>query len=442
MLSRNRLAALRTAFVVSLLLTCGCSSKPVGNLAPDPCECGPCAATDEECLLCGDGICDRGESTTTCPDDCTPTQDLDLLMVIDNSGSVAGEAAPFYSIPALVDALRAAPGGMPNLHVGVISTDVSVGNNEITYCDAPDNGRLIGMEQLHPDGVLGGTFLVDVQPVGCSVVRASDGICTSHDCEPQSCAPFPHTTLQPEQQTGCPRCRNFVYQSLSEALRVSMGLGTTGCGFEQPMEAVRLALNDHPDNVGFLREGSVLGLWFYTNEDDCSAADTRLYSDPDADVDSELGPLTAYRCFEWSTTCDLNDRSAIGPRTGCVERTDGSELLHPVSRYVDFLCGLRDPGHLVLGGLAGPVTPSATALGMDVTVGSDTFDHPELQYTCTNAVNGATPPLRLHRLISAFTPDALMEDALGSFCGADHTVAFRAYARLLVQHTTDATLTD
>ncbi len=65
------------------------------------------------------------------------------------------------------------------------------------------------------------------------------------------------------------------------------------------------------------------------------------------------------------------------------------------SRYVDFLCGLRDPGNLVIGGLAGP-----------------------------------------------FTPDELMPDSLGSICSADYTPAFGAYARLLAQHTTDATLTD
>jgi len=427
---------------VSILLIVGCSNKPVGNIGPEPCERGPCAATQEQCLLCGDTICDRGESTTTCPVDCTPTQELDLLMVVDNSGSMAGESSPFYSIPALVDALRAAPGGLPNLHVGVISTDVSVGANEITYCDAPDNGRLLGMDQLHPDGVLGGTYLIDVQPVGCSVVRDSDGTCTSHDCDPHSCAPFPHTALQQEPQTGCPRCQNFVNQSLSDALMASMTLGTLGCGFEQPLEAVRLALDDHPDNAGFLRDGSVLGLWFYTNEDDCSASDTRLFSDPDADVDSELGPLTAYRCFEWSTTCDINDRSATGSRTGCVERTDGRELLHPVSRYVDFLCGLRDPGRLVLGGMLGAVTPSASSPGMDVTVVRDAYDHPKLRYTCTTVMDGATPPLRLHRLISAFTPDALIEDAVGSICDADRPRAFGDYARLLVQHTTDATLID
>ncbi|MFH2005700.1 MAG: hypothetical protein ABI333_03825 [bacterium] len=430
--------------VASILALCTgtCESESVGGSDPAPDDCGPCAVSDTTCPECGDGRCDLGESTVNCPADCQPTLDVDLLMVVDNSGSMSGEAAPFYrQIPPLVQGLRQTPGGLPNLHIGVISTDVSVGPNEITYCDSPDDGRLVGTDRM-TEYILGGTYLADVRPVGCSAVRDATGLCSSHDCDDRHCAQERHTVLEVDSQTGCPRCRNFGNQWLEDAILWGMELGTMGCGFEQPLEALRLALDDHPDNTGFLRDDSLLAIWIYTDEDDCSASDTRLFSDPDADIDSELGPLTSYRCFEWSTACDIDDRTVEGPRTGCVERTDDGALLHPISRYLDFLCGLRAPGRLLVAGVTGPVTPSADGVGVDVTVYVDEYDHPALEFACTTAMSGALPAIRLHSFFSAFNTDENLDEALTSACSNDLGPSLLSLGRRIAQRTTDATLVD
>src|SRR5262245_681481 len=66
-----------------------------------------------------------------------PSRDLDLLFVIDNSNSMMEEQAALASaLPRFVDALSGAAGGLPNLHVGVISADVGIGF-EAESCDIP-----------------------------------------------------------------------------------------------------------------------------------------------------------------------------------------------------------------------------------------------------------------------------------------------------------------
>ena len=95
-------------------------------------------------------------------------------------------------------------------------------------------------------------------------------------------------------------------------------LGTGGCGFEQQLEssfaAVTYQSADGMANEGFLREDSILAVVYVTDEDDCSAANAEMYN-PSRD---DYGPL--------------NVRCALNP-----------EELHPISRYVEALEGLR-PG--------------------------------------------------------------------------------------------------
>jgi hypothetical protein len=140
------------------------------------------------------------------------------------------------------------------------------------------------------NGVLDGSYIVDVQPSGCVIVRGEDArSCESHDCTARNCDHEPNTHLVTDAQ-GCPRCVNYVIDETEHAFSCVATLAGGGCGIEQPLEAMKLALDNHPDNVGFLRPLSHLAVVIIADEDDCSARDATTLFDPEpVDV---MGPLT------------------------------------------------------------------------------------------------------------------------------------------------------
>src|SRR5688572_17826893 len=57
-------------------------------------------------------------------------ENLDLLFVIDDSGSMEREQDQLLAnFQRMIDALENLPTGMPNVHIGVISTDVGAGES-------------------------------------------------------------------------------------------------------------------------------------------------------------------------------------------------------------------------------------------------------------------------------------------------------------------------
>jgi hypothetical protein len=99
------------------------------------------------------------------------------------------------------------------------------------------------------------------------------------------CAHEPSASLS-QDGFGCPRCRNTGPQGPLEALDCTAGLGTSGWGFEQPLEAMYLALDGNPANQGFLREDAHLAVVIFADEDDCSVADPHLFDLSDMAIDS------------------------------------------------------------------------------------------------------------------------------------------------------------
>jgi hypothetical protein len=190
-----------------------------------------------------------------------------------------------------------------------------------------------------------------------------------------------------------------------------------GCGFEQPLEAMYLALDQNPANAGFLRDDAVLAILFLTDEDDCSATDGSVFDNTQTAIDTPLGPLTSYRCFEFGITCDVNDRTTLGERTGCVPRDDAGALLHPIRRYVDLLGSLRDPGRIVVAAIAGPPD------GNSVTVGLDEYEQPDLEPSCIAASGAAIPGIRLSAFVNRVTAPVEQDGAYASVCQNSFTTA-------------------
>jgi hypothetical protein len=188
---------------------------------------------------------------------------------------------------------------------------------------------------------------------------------------------------------------------------------------------MKLALDNHADNAGFLREDALLGVVFLTDEDDCSASSPQLF-DPTSSGTLMLGPLTGFRCFEFGITCQPTDnRNVLGPRTDCVPREDPGAMLHPISRYVDFLRQLKDPRLLVVAAIAGPT------LGNTVTVGLDEYEQPVLEPACSSpdGTTNADPGIRLGALLEAIGEPADLAWAQQSICSEDYTPALEGIGR-------------
>jgi hypothetical protein len=399
------------------------------------CENGACEPTEtpetcpQDCYpgACGDALCEDFENAFRCPADCPPRQAADVLFVVDNSYSMAEEQWRLrQDFGALLAQIRRSFDGLPDLHVGVTSTDLGAAPFGGLQCEGDgDDGRLIH----GPDApLLGGPpWLIDVAPEGCAVLREPDGTCREHQCTAAHCAHRPETELVLEPAHGCPRCRNFS-GPLTEAFGAAAALGTVGCGFEQPLEAMYRALWAQPENDGFLRADSVLVVIFVTDEDDCSASDPTLFDPRQTALDSPLGPFTSFRCFEFGVSCDVNVRTHQGLRRNCVPRVDANRKLYPLSRYTELMWREdrldREPGQVVVAALAGPVVAD------QVEVGVDALHQPTVLPSCATADGSATPAVRLRAFTARFNdPWAMQQYAYQSICAESYVSPLRDIGR-------------
>jgi hypothetical protein len=147
---------------------------------------------------------------------------------------------------------------------------------------------------------------------------------------------------------------NFTGQ-LSDAFTTMSTLGSTGCGFEQQLNAMRVALTNNQENAGFLRASANLGVILLTDEDDCSALHSSLYG-PEGGA---LGPLQSFRCFQFGVTCNESP-GTLGTKTNCRPATD-SVHVEAVAPFADFLAGIKsNPDRVMFGAVIGD--PSAVAV--------------------------------------------------------------------------------
>jgi hypothetical protein len=287
------------------------------------------------------------------PLDQEPHNDVDLLFVVDNSDGMAGkQQALIAAFPALVKALKAAPAGLPNLRVGVVSSNLGAGGSRLAECDQSDRGVL---EAARPGcaAAPGGRFLISLAA----------------------------------------GTRNNFSGDLSDAFGCLAALGTGGCGFEQHLAAARRALDvDQPlENEGFLRPAALLGLVFLADEDDCS---TRAATDLFEPSTSRYGAQGSFRCAEYGHLCDGAPPPRTGKTPGACRSAEGTGKLTPVADYVTFFKSLKaQPDNLLVSVLAGPPTPYSVRV---------TDGDPQLAPSCQGATGAATPGVRLKELADAF----------------------------------------
>ncbi|MCB9555682.1 MAG: hypothetical protein H6707_06225 [Deltaproteobacteria bacterium] len=342
----------------------------------------------------------------------TPEKDVDLLFVIDNSFSMGREQGNLKNnFPKLIDALRSESLGpskeclatgnpdqccnkgnvsgcaIPNVHIGVVSTDLGVG----PYTQIENCGRPGG------DG----------------------GILQNKPREPGCTGPKDAFVKYIEGVTNVPNAdANKPIDAVKSAFQCIARLGTNGCGFEHTLESARLALTKGK-NPGFVRDEALLAIVFITDEDDCSASDPQLFN-PQQSLLQTLGPLTSFRCFEFGVTCDINNRNQIGPRKNCVPTPEGKSSLHAIESYVSFFKSLKTrPGRVLISAITGP-TDSVQVNIED--------SNPTLVPSCRSADSEAAPAIRIKALSDAFAPDS----TFSTICTDDFGPALAALGRKIV----------
>ena len=306
----------------------------------------------------------------------TITPNLDLLFVIDVSGSMVDKQnALRRAFPKLVE--RLVTDGRPNLHLGVVSTDLGT---SAAGAATPPPGPSIGA--VGAGGCTsfgkGGRLTVNGAAVqGTFVVDKRDGT---------------------KNYTG----------TLESVFSQMASLGATGCGFEQQLGAMRRALENTIDNAGFVRASANLGVVVLSDEDDCSAADPALY-DP-----SSNEPLQSFRCFRHGVTC-AEDTSTLGVKTQCQPR---GGLLHDVAPFRDFLFGLKqnEARRVMLGAII--AAPSQISVETRTVGGQPQIAlAPACTYPTQTGQTSADPAVRLHALATSLGG----RSTVASICSDDLT---------------------
>jgi hypothetical protein len=258
-------------------------------------------------------------------------RDVDLLFVVDDSPSTLDKQQNLKAaFPAFINELALLEGGLPNVHIGVIT---------------PDLGTQ-GAEDASPGPTIG----------------AGPGMCggTGKGGALQTNIAIQGPYIEDVAGSSGTRLTNYT-GSLASAFASIASVGSAGCGFEQPLQAAKVALAGHPANVGFLRPAASLAIIMVTDEDDCSAAHSTLFG---SDV-AALGTLYSFRCTRFGVQCEVggatsDEMNELGPKGRC-RSNESSPYLSRVTDYATFFRGLKaDPNQLLFAALIGD--PSKVAV--------------------------------------------------------------------------------
>jgi hypothetical protein len=212
-----------------------------------------------------DAATDVAPDPATVPPPAQPRK-LDILFLVDNSVSVDQEQENLgRNFGVFLEALRRAPGGLPDLHIGVVSSDLGAGSRPLANGGCPRPGGDRGILQSRPWCGLDGHARFMTSSAGGTVNNF---------------------TNPPEAVFSC-----------------LAALGGVGCGYEHVLQAVRVALYETitPENAGFLRADAFLSIVILTDEDDCSA-------DPASDLFTDdaafPGTSASFRCSQVGHLCN------------------------------------------------------------------------------------------------------------------------------------------
>lgn len=348
-----------------------------------------------------------------------PAEDIDLLFMIDNSGSMQEEQEALQreigrmvqtlidqdEIDALIATSPELEGAraVKRLRVGAISSDIGVAgfgadltpqevqqylenqtlnNYGIVNCGIKLDG-VGGIEVDAERARRGDMGVINRVPVVASVPDSNGDPVPCPDSYPD----FLFFDVEEDQNIG-----GFAADVSCTAM-----LGITGCGFEMQLESVLLAVTPsdseavafaevhggrgvadlpYPEgNAGFFREDAILAIIMITDEDDCSTAEPHVFkgnSDELVSLDDPILQSTG-QPFRVNTRCTAKYVNKKGEPT---------EPLYPIERYVNGLLAAKPANRLIFAGIVG--VPNDGSVNADEQIqGVEGFDsilsHPEMQ---------------------------------------------------------------
>ncbi len=315
-----------------------------------------------------------------------PRKDVDILFLIDDSLSMVEEQASLKAnFGRFISVLEGIQGGLPNIHIGVVTPNL--GTSAIDGTKGSPVGTCVnggeGGKMRRTMG--GGAFLSDID----------DG--------------------------NGGRVRNYT-GTLTEAFDQLASVGANGCGIEQHLEAVKRALDNNPENAGFLRPNAFLAVIIVADEDDCSLAKSTLFDGNTGDP--AYGDKVNFKCTREGIECDnpSNDLDIVGPRTDCHPKYD-STVVTQTDRYVDFLKSLKpDKRDVIVAGILGDTGPFEVIKKGNVSVLKQSC-----QYNGPMGPQYAYPGIRTRDVLDQF-PD---RNSHASICNEDLSGAMRQTAEVL-----------
>ncbi len=337
-------------------------------------------------------------------------RNLDLLFMVDNSSSMRLQQANLTTnFPMFMDALKALPGGLPNIHVAVISADMGAGDGSIAGCDTTGGDN--GIFQYTARGTCTATNL----QAGHTYISNVGGVAN---------------------YTG----------DISNVFTCIATLGEQGCGFEHQFASVLRALgaDGKPaplENQGFLRPDALLAIVMLTNEDDCSSRGPANLFDATTNIrlTSALGPPANFRCNEFGHLCNgvppvreapNNDVTAMVPQTNCTSAECGGMLI-PVAEFVARIKALKTApsSEILVAALAGPSTPYTVTWKSpstsDTSCGASSCPWPIIAHSCMAADGSfADPSIRVNEWVAAFGANGITS----SICDANFGPALQQIA--------------
>ena len=362
---------------------------------------------------------------------------LDLLFMIDDSSSMDKMQTKLKEqLPLFMQVLQNAPGGLPDIHIAVVSSDMGIPSDAtIPSCTRyGDQGMFRASAQ---DACLATTLAP-----GATFLSSSGGI------------------------------SNFT-GSISDVFQCIALLGASGCGFENQLASIDRALGADgqgpapTQNASFLRDDAILAIVLLTNEDDCSApSDTRIYSEngsPES-LANPLGPITnGYRCNRYGHLCTDPKTGGTGvmppltPPAGatgnppivdlthCESNDSDSGMLTPVSKFISDIRHLKqDPDNQILvAAIMAPPAPYAVTWAPGKTSSGSTEQWPLVMHSCgaaggddmnpaaTDLVSDGSfgdPGVRITQFLNGFS-----DSVAASICAPSYANALTAIATRINQ---------
>ncbi|MEX1366848.1 MAG: VWA domain-containing protein [Nannocystaceae bacterium] len=375
-------------------------------------------------------------------------KDVDILFVIDNSGSMGEEQATLAANFGSFIGVLERPEVEANYRIGVTTTD-----NGNPWCQGsgPEAGqlRLSSCRSREPEFTFAGAQTIEAFDEACADVCPEQW--SAIDVQPTVTDLDPEAKVRPWLESIEGRTNLPEGLSTTQAFQCFGPQGINGCGFESHLEsmwkALRRAQTEDEASYGFVRDNAILSIVHVTDEADCSYNDdfdtiflpegNRVFwSDPDAPAPSSAvcwnagvactGSGTYEECHSVNLDVDGNEVTSD---------PEANAVLRPIERYTSFVQGFEDNKQRinaeqeVLIAIIGGVNTDGTITYQDALTDPQFQSDFGVGPGCSSTAGEAVPPVRLAEFARQFQ----VGDAgnMFSICDDNYSPALEAIAEAI-----------